>query len=179
MKHFLTIIRNIVSSLTLTFLVFSLLSCSHEDPEVRNQDDILGVWSPSADRYLRFEADNTVINLVISHQDNESIGDWTRDVYFYEPGYDIVIYMDDELQANLYKVIKLTKSEMTLCWIENIRDEYDSGQSIGEIIGGIIKDAHDGYDINPANFVSYKKISDNDYYTILQGIDIMEPWWED
>lgn len=153
--------------------------CSHEDPVVRNENDILGAWDKGDGTYLRFEKDNIVMLLNVTEQDNLTIGDWSRDVYFYEPGYELLIYMDAELQPNVYQVIKLTDRELVICWVDNLRDEYGSDQSIGEIIGNIIKDAHEGYDLNPAYFTYYTKISDDEYYDIIQNIDVMEPWWDD
>ena len=161
-------------------MAFFMAACSHEDLEVRHQDEIMGVWTDGDGSYMEFMADNTLINLKVSYQDNESIGDWTRDVYFYEPGYEIVIYLFAEVEGYIYKIINLDEKELVWCRVKelNLREDYENGMAMGEIIGNIINEAHEGFETNPADYVSFTKVPVDEFYDMIQNIDIMEPWWD-
>lgn len=151
-------------------------SCGRDDVEMRTPEDIVGVWSPSSTEYLEFSADNTIHNLQIEYQDGESIGLWNSEVYFYEPGYQLVVYIDHKMNASIYKIVNMSKNAMTWCWVKDIRAEYESGVSIGEILGSIIKEAQEGFKLNPELYQYFVRVPVNDFYSMLERLDIMYPW---
>ena len=163
------------------FLILSLcipfFSCS-KDEEVRTPEDILGVWSPSDSQYLEFGTDHRVHNLRIYYQDGMSIGDWVNDVYFYEPGYNLVIYITDEMEADVYEIVELNSKKLTWCPVDKIDpDKLQGGtQDIGKVIGEIINKAQEGYKLNPELYQSLRKISQNEFFSILERLDIEYPW---
>ena len=159
-------------------LLFAV-SCSDSKEDMPTPDDIMGVWSPSGDNYLEFATNNEVHNLVITTQDGETIGEWREDVFFYEPGYQIVIYINHQQQASVYKIIKITESELVWCWVKDIRESLESGESIGQVIGEIIKEAQEGFDLDPAKYESMRRVSEDQFFKILESLDIMYPWGED
>lgn len=164
-------------SLFLSIMLFAFvsLSCSHEE-DVRMPEDIMGVWSPSSTRYLEFSEGYTVHNLDIEYQDGESIGLWTVDAYLYEPGYHLVIYLTGN-KADVFQIISLDSSQMTWCWVEQIEfDESMSKENIGKILGNIIKEAQEGFHLDPEHYQSFKKISEDDFFSILESLNIMYPW---
>lgn len=158
-------------------LFFSFLSsCSHDEVEPRRPEDILGVWSPSDTRYFEFGKDYTVHYLDIEYQDGENIGLWTTDAYLYEPGYDMVVYLKGT-QAEVYKIIELTSNRLTWCWVEVIEiDDTVSKEQIGHILGDIIKKAQEGFKLNPELYQSFRKVPENDFFSLLESLDILYPW---
>ena len=139
-------------------------------------EDIIGIWSPSDSHYLEFGKDYTVHNLEIEYQDGESIGLWRTDAYLYEPGYHIVIYMTGT-QADVYQIVALDPNQMTWCWVEKIEiDDTANKETIGHLIGDIIKKAQEGFDLNPELYQSFRKISQDEFFSILEKLDIMYPW---
>lgn len=155
-----------------------LFSCSDEE-KVRMPDDILGVWTPGDNLYVVFKDDNTVSKLQVEYQDDVSIGRWAEeDVYYYEPGYNLVIYVSSDMQANVYKIVKWTPEAFTWGWVDDI--DISNQHDIGHIIGNIINKAQEGYFPEPDSFVTYNKVSEDQYYALLESLDIIyNPWDED
>lgn len=165
-------------SISFFVLLLNLLisiSCSNKDDEVRMPYDILGVWSANANTYMEFSDDNTVRNLTIEYQDGESIGNWETEVYYYEPGYNLVLYITAHQEGIVYEVVELTDSRLTWCPVDKI-DVIDREDSVGNIIGDIIKKAQEGYKLNPELYESFTKISQDDFYSVLENLDLIYPW---
>lgn len=171
-------LRKSLFPLLIGFLAWiGLASCSSHEDSVRMPADFEGIWSPSDSVYLEFGSDFTVHKLEIEHQDGESIGWWTNDAYIYEPGYHIVIYMMAS-KADVYQVIDLTQDVMTWCWVEEIQIEETSGkEQIGKLLGDIIKQAQEGFNLNPELYQSFRRISKDDFFSLLEEMDIMYPWF--
>lgn len=178
---FLRTARDMVSSkimgkvLVWGLSVFTILvaGCTKDD-EVRFPEDIIGVWTPGENLYLEFAENNSVYHLDIESQDGESIGKWTRDVYYYEPGYQLVVYLSSDHDASVYQIVEMTQGKMTWCWVENIDTEGE--ESIGQIIGHIINQAQEGFKLDPALNQTFTRISKDKFYEILEGLDITYPW---
>lgn len=153
-----------------------LTACSDSDNDVRMPADIVGVWSPSDDLYLDFRADNTIKNVAVETQDGETIGIITDDVYFYEPGYNLVVYITADQTANVYQIIDMTENRLTWCWVKDITDQYDGEENIGSIIGQIIKEAQEGFQLNPGNYQYFNKISEERFLEILEQLDLLDIW---
>ena len=166
----------------LSFVVLAILcgsgSCSKEE-EVRMPDNILGVWQLTPDYYFQFRDDNVSKEFLIDHQDGESIGKWSWDnVFYYEPGYNIVIYITSEHEANVYQVTELTQDKLTWCWVDEINAKDTNG--VGSIIGEIINKAQEGFELNPELYETFTRIPEDEFLDILDNLDyILNPWeWE-
>ena len=170
MKRFINI-----CALAFTLILFPgfFSSCSNND-DVRLPSDLLGVWSPGDNFYLEFCDDNVVHNLQIEYQDGESIGIWTKDVYYYEPGYNLVIYVSSDSKASVYEIISKSSNRFTWCWVEDI--ERDGQESVGQMIGHIINQAQEGFNIDPELFQTFNYIPQNKFFQILEDLDINYPW---
>lgn len=167
--------RKIILSVVLGLISFSFAtSCSHSDDDVRIPDDILGVWTPSDNLYLEFAEQNIIRKLTIEFQDDESIGIWAKDVYYYEPGYNLVIYLSGETKADVYQILNMSENSMTWCWVDEV--EARGQEEIGKVIGDIIKKAQEGYKLNPALYQSFRRIPKDQYLDILEKLDIIYPW---
>lgn len=159
-------------------ILFTLLSsgCSKDDETIRTPVDIVGIWSNSLDHYIEFNGDYTARMLEITEVDGESIGTWYDDVYFYEPGYNLVIYLDFPTDVLVYQITNLTPTELQWCWVKSLRDEYNADDEIGKIIGDIIKEAQEGFKLDPEHYQTFYRIPEDRFLEILENITIMEPW---
>lgn len=163
----------------LGLLVSAALSGCSKDDKMRIPEDILGVWSAVENQYLDFTDNYRVYNLDILYQDDLSIGDWTEDAYIYEPGYQLVIYMNGA-KADVYQIVKFSSSQFTWCWVEEINaEDAQETDKIGKLLGRVIKQAQEGYKLNPELYETFYRISDDKFYSILDGLDIFYPWWEE
>ena len=168
-------LRNFIPVLSFVLFCICVISCSKEE-DVRKPDDLVGIWSPSDSCFLEFGEDYTVHKLEIEYQDGESIGIWTTDAYLYEPGYHLAIYLLGT-RVEVYQIIELTSKEMTWCWVDEVEiTEGANKETIGHLVGDIIKKAQEGFKLNPELYQTFRKVSDNEFFTILEKLDIMYPW---
>ena len=145
-------------------------SCSKEE-EVRTPDAILGIWSPSENLYMTFTDNYTVLNLEVTEEDGYKIGLTSTDAYFYEPGYQIVIYMMGT-HATVFQIVKLTQSELVWCPVDEITfDQAQEADEIGQLIGDIIKKAQEGYDLDPELYESLRSVSESEYRQMEDSLD--------
>lgn len=170
-------IYNFILILFFVALATTLTSCSDNNDDVRTPADIVGVWSPSDNVYLDFSEDNTIRNVRIEVEDGETVGVITDDVYFYEPGYNLVVYITAEQTANVYQIVSMTDKRLTWCWVKDITDKYDGEVNIGSIIGEIIKEAQEGFKLDPGHYQSFNKISEDKFLEILESLDLLDSWW--
>lgn len=168
-------ISNSIIAVILSLSAFILGSCSHEE-EIRTPDDILGVWSPYDDIYMEFSTENKVHYFFITEQDGMAIGDWDMEVYFYEPGYEIVLYINRFNEGTVYKVVSLTDSELVWCPVKEIELESLDKETVGKILGEIINEAQMGFHLDPALYQSFKKIPFDSFLSILESLDMFYPW---
>lgn len=151
---------------------FSLSSCSDSDEPMRMPEDILGVWSPAENTYLQFSDDNYARTLTVEYQDNQSIGRWSEDdVYYYDPGYNLVIYLTATHQADVYQIVNLDSNSFTWCLVDKIEDA--DRDSVGQIIGEIINKAQEGYKLNPELYQSFTKIPQLQFLELEESLDII------
>ena len=164
--------------LFLGFSIFLAASCSKDDdePSYRHENDIMGVWTNGEDRYMSLDSAFRAYNLYVSTMDGETIGYWEQDGYFYEPGYDIVIYIDKTSRPQVYQIVELTESSLVWCWVEDIMDYYESGLSPGEILGQIINDAHEGFTLDPNNYQYFSRVAEEDFLQLVASLDLDTPW---
>lgn len=154
-----------------------MTSCLSHDEEVRMPDNILGVWSPSENIYLEFEKDYTLHKLEIVYQDDISIGLWSEDAYLYEPGYNLVIYLNG-ISAQVYEVVSLTSSKLTWCPVKTINiEDAENADSVGKILGEVIKEAQEGFHLDPELYVTYNKVSEDRFFSIIESLGLDYPWW--
>ena len=136
--------------------------------------DILGVWCTPDSIYLEFQNDNIVHRLEIEEQDGESIGIWEEDVFYYEPGYNLVIYLTPAYHARVYQVVELTSTQMTWCWVYDI--DVTGAESISKLLGDIINKAQEGFRLDPALYQYFSYVPEDTFLSILEELDIMYPW---
>lgn len=158
----------------LFFLIATLLlaGCSKDD-EVRMPEDILGVWKlDGTDTYFQFGEENIVKKFTTEYQDGQSIGKWDwDDVYYYEPGYNLVIYLSSQHEADVYQILQLDNNRMVWCWVDEIRAQ--DVDSIGSIIGDIIKKAQEGFTLNPELYQRFTYIPELQFLELLDSLDII------
>lgn len=170
-------IQKWVFPVILTVLLGLMPGCSSDDePTFRNEGDILGVWTDGEGRYINFDSENRAFNLYVRTQDGMEIGLWEQDGYFYEPGYNLLIYMDQNSHPQIYQVLELTEDELVWCWVEDLRDNYNGTDSIGEIIGQIIQNAHDGYPIDPEKTEFFSRVPEDRFLDIIDSLNLALPW---
>ena len=173
-------IKIIFKHIFLFFLAIPLFlgcfSCNSSDEEMRTPEDVKGVWKQGDNTYMELSNNNEVHKLVVYQQDNETIGRWTLDVYFYEPGYNLMIYINEESKANVYQIVSLTDRVLTWCWVDEIPVESIDRESIGQIIGEIINKAQEGYHLNPELFETFYNIPFSEFLDYLESLDIIYPW---
>ncbi|MCH5235936.1 MAG: hypothetical protein J1E16_11645 [Muribaculaceae bacterium] len=158
------------------FSVTLLSSCSDKDDEPRMPEDLAGIWSPDENTYLEFTQNYSLHKLDIEYQDGESIGLWTEDAYIYEPGYHIVILLKGVV-VDVYQVVELNDETLTWCWVDDIvLDENVSKDTIGKLLGDIIKQAQEGFKLDPELYQTFRRVSEDDFYSILEKLDLMYPW---
>ena len=149
---------------------------------MRTPNDIIGIWLSQDDVYRVFGDDNRVKKFFIDFQDNQYIGKWAYDeVYYYEPGYNLVIYITDEYEATVYELVDLNEDNFTWCPVDKLNMEdlegIDGTEGIGKIIGQIINKAQEGYDLNPELYMSFKRVSEDKFMDVLDSLDlILQPW---
>lgn len=166
-KYFFLLIGILVMGL-------SFSSCSKDDEVMRMPKDIEGIWSPDSTHYYEFGNNNNVRFLTIEYQDGETIGNWTEDAYFYEAGYNLVVYMNSEHKAMVYQIVELTESRLVWCWVKQL--EVESRDDISKALGEIIKEAQAGFKLNPELYETFNKISEDEFLSILESLDLMYPW---
>ena len=167
------ITKYLFSLLFVTF--FCVLTSCRKEEEMRMPEDILGVWQQNEDTYLQFSDDNICREFSIAYQDDTSIGQWhPEDVYYYEPGYRLVIYLNSEHKANVYEIVELSSGRLTWCWVDDIDvKEADGIEGVGSIIGDIIKKAQEGYKLNPELYESFTKVSEENFLLMLEKLDLI------
>ena len=165
--------------LALLLAFFSMLvlgSCdSNDEPPMRTEEDILGIWR-NDNRYMDVQSDYRAYNLLVEQQNGTSIGRWSLDGFFYEPGYKLVVYMGEDLDPTVYAIVELTETTLIWCPVDSLKEEYDAGESIGQIIGEVIKRAQNGYKVNPELYEYFEKISAEEYFRMLEELNIFYPW---
>lgn len=166
--------KGLIKYISVLFLISLVSACSDNNSPMRIPSDIYGVWSPDNETYFEYCEENIVHKLQIEFQDNESIGEWTKDVYYYEPGYNLVIYLAGENKADVYQIVEMTEQKMTWCWVDEV--VAVNTESVGHIIGDIIKQAQEGYKLNPALYKTFVKIPQEKFFSILESLDIEYPW---
>lgn len=139
--------------------------------------DIVGVWSPAENIYLDFSEDYVVHNVVIEDIDGKTVGDWTKDAYFYEPGYNMVVYVGEGQIAEVYQIVEMNDKSLTWCLV----DEVDAAneENLGHMVGDIINKAQEGYELNPELYQSFKKVPEEEFMKILESLDVFYPWWDE
>lgn len=172
MKH--VRLNIVVKFLCLLAFSIGLGACSKDNEDLRTTENILGVWSPNENLYMEFGDNHTIHNLRIFYQDNERIGEWNDEVYYYEPGYNLVIYLTYDHKAYVYQIISLTDESLTWCWVKEI--SVGNANQMGLIIGEIIKEAQEGFKLDPGLYETFRRVPEDEFLNILENLNIMYPW---
>ncbi|MDE6096617.1 MAG: hypothetical protein K2G52_10555 [Muribaculaceae bacterium] len=163
-----------VLTIIMTALSISLSSCSDNDPEVRTESDLVGVWSDSTNHYLYIQSDTRIYSLFIEEYDGETVGVLEPDGYIYEPGYNFIVYMGREGEPNVYQLMSVSETEMVWCWADNLLDEKYDGMSKSEILGALLKEADKGFTLDPSRTITYRRVPDSEFQSLLDkyGLEI-------
>lgn len=171
----MSLLRHTLFLLLLLPLAATMSSCSDEEPPVKSANDILGVWTDGNGYYMNLREDTRAYTLSVSGKGEEASATFDLSVYFYEPGYDILLWIDGEAQPNVYQVVSLTDDKLVWCWVDNLRDDKYDGLSKSELIGQIIQQAHDGYPLDPARYQTFTRTSTEIYLHLLERFGFEEP----
>lgn len=140
---------------------------------MRTPEDIIGIWVLDDNEYFQYNENYTVTNIQIEYLDGERVGLWRDDAYFYEPGYQILIYLNG-IKAVVYKIVEQNATSFTWCWVKEIdEEEATSADDIGKLMGDIIKEAQEGFHLDPTKYVTFKKISQQQFDQILEDLPII------
>lgn len=177
------------------FLLLSLLpmfsSCSADEaPDTRTPEDILGVWTDGNGRYLYFFSETTVFDLRLIGKDSDPAYTLMQDSYFYEPGYNFVVFMDfmkgmednandssnweDLVSPDVFEVTQLTPERLTWCLVDNLTDPKYKGMSKKEILGRLLQEADKGFTLLPENYQTFTAVSQEDFDRIIEEYNIWE-----
>ncbi|MDE6578126.1 MAG: hypothetical protein K2K58_08160 [Muribaculaceae bacterium] len=182
-------LRLFLSAITLILLLPLFTACSGDEPVERNEEDILGIWTDSAGRYLYFNTETMVFDIRLENDGSEKSYSLMQDSYFYEPGYNFVIFLDfmkgvengsdsesweDMVSPDVYQVVSLTQNSLKWCWVDNLTDDKYSGMSKKEIIGRVIQEADKGFTLLPENYQSFTRVSDEEFDRIVDDYQIWE-----
>lgn len=182
-------LRLFLSAITLILLLPLFTACSGDEPVERNEEDILGIWTDGAGRYLYFNTETMVFDIRLENAGAEKSYSLMQDSYFYEPGYNFVIFLDfmkgvengsdsesweDMVSPDVYQVVSLTQNSLKWCWVDNLTDEKYSGMSKKEIIGRVIQEADKGFTLLPENYQSFTRVSDEEFDRIVDDYQIWE-----
>lgn len=151
-----------------TIVAIPLCSCSDNDPEVRTEFDLVGVWTDTPDHYLYIQSDTRIYSLFIETLEGEEIGVLEPDGYIYEPGYNFIVYMGRKGEPDVYQLMSISESEMVWCWADNLMDEKYDGMSKSEILGALLKEADKGFTLDPSRTITYRRVQDSQFQALLE-----------
>ena len=177
MKRPLLIKKILPLALFVAILMPMAVSCNDDpEPTSRTPEDILGIWTDNEGRYMVLDSIYEAFNLYVTEENGEISARWMQDAYIYEPGYNLVVYNDVRLHPEVYQVIELTEESLVWCWVEDLRENLDSGASIGEILGQVIQEAQDGFQVDPDKYQYFTRVSQNDFDRLLEELGIFTPY---
>ncbi len=141
-------------------------SCSSDEPAPRSEKDICGAWRSDDGNYFYFELPNICYKLTVIDPENE-VAKLDYDAYYYEPGYNFLLYVDIETQPDIYQVTSLDSDEMTWVWADNLMDDKYDGMSKSEILGAVIKQAQEGFDLDYSRTYVFTRIDIDELKSVL------------
>lgn len=160
--------RNFLYLLMMAFAMSITVACSEgDDPEVRTESDLVGVWSDTPNHYLYIESDTKIYSLYIETYEGETVGILEPDGYAYEPGYNFIVYMNREGEPNVYELISLSKTKMEWCWVDNLLSDKYADMSKTEILGALITEADKGFTLDYSKTVTYTRVADSVFKELL------------
>ena len=148
-------------------MAFSLAfaSCSDDDPAPRSEADIYGAWEDNSGDYFYFRYPNICYKLAPGADGSAALD---YDAYYYEPGYNFLLYMNIEGQPDIYGVTELSQSQMKWVWADNLLDEKYKEMSKSEILGYIIKEAQEGFKLDYSRTSSFTRMETAEFKTLLE-----------
>ena len=174
-----------ISSLIFSILAVTLfVGCTKDEEPMRTPQDIVGIWNLDEDLYLQFVEEYVVYPLRIEYRDGEKVGQWEKGpAYFYEPGYNLVIFVEGkyaeegiQVNAEVYEIIELTESKLVWCPVDKFVAQGGSS-AIAHTIGDVIKKAQEGYELHPELYQTLYKISQTDFNEFRYTLSaIYYPW---
>lgn len=145
------------------------LGCSSDDdPAPRAESDVYGAWIDNDGDYFYFKYPNVCYKLVTA-KSADGMAELFYDAYYYEPGYNFLLYVDINTQPDIYEVTTLSDKEMTWVWADNLREDKYDGMSGSEILGQVIKEAQNGFKLDYSRTMKFEKISTDDFKKTLEA----------
>lgn len=155
--------------LLISVFSIALTSCSKDDdPAPRSENDICGAWADDEGNCIYFKLPNICYKIVPEEED------WAEvyyDAYYYEPGYNFLLYIDSDTQPDIYMITALNDREMIWVWADNLLDEKYDGMSKSEILGAIIKQAQQGFNLDYDRTITFTRISMWEFEIFLEKYD--------
>ncbi len=154
--------------LMLAVMAIVFVGCSSDDdPEPRSESDVYGAWIDEDGNYYYFCYPNLCYKLVPA-QSSDEYAELYYDSYFYEPGYNFLLYISSDAQPDIYEVTSLTEIGMIWVWADNLREEKYDDKSASEILGQMIKEAQAGFKLDYSRTLTFTKISTDDFKKVLE-----------
>lgn len=173
MNKFHINIRELLLLATVALFLVSLDACSNDDdPQPRSGSDLVGVWSDSDNHYLDIESDTKIYSVFIEEYEGEKVGMIEPDGYFYEPGYNFVVYMGRQGEPCIYEVTELTTDKMTWVYADNLLDDKYDGMSRSEILGSVLKNADKGFKLDYSKTINFTRVPQSKFDAILSQYGI-------
>lgn len=156
---------NKIYLLLLMAFPFLFASCSNDEPEPRSENDIYGSWVDNDGNYFYFRYPNICYKLVPESADRAALD---YDAYYYEPGYNFLLYMNIEGQPDIYEVTAISENEMTWVWADNLLDDKYKDMSKSEILGQVIKEAQEGFKLDYSRTSVFSRIEIAEFKSALE-----------
>lgn len=173
MNHTLSLHKKLYILILSAIVSLSFASCSDDDtPVQRSEYDIVGIWQDSDKHILEIADPDKLYDYDL--QEFEDTNYWIKRkvMYFFEPYSYLMMKTDSEGTVQLYKVVSVGEKEMVLSWIGTPDISEEDSDNKFQIFSVFFKDT---YTVNPANNVTYRKITQSELNSQLTGIEIIEP----
>lgn len=153
-----------IFTLLLAICALSMSSCSSDEPAPRSENDICGAWKCDDGNYFYFKLPNICYKITVTDPERPQVD---FDAYYYEPGYNFLLYVNIESQPDIYQVTSITNNEMTWVWADNLLDDKYHGMSKSEILGEVISQAQEGFDLDYSRTYVFTRLAMEEFDSVL------------
>lgn len=148
------------------------VSCGDDLPAERSDEEVVGIWSDGDGHFLEFADPDHCYDY--SYLKTSSVEYWVKraEVYFYEPYSSLIAKEDTDGVMHIYKVVSVDASSMVLCWVATPDISDIEGEGKYEFLRIFLKNE---YTEDPANNITYRRVSQADLEKALGDIEVIEP----
>lgn len=147
--------------------------CDDDLPKPRSERELIGIWSDSDTEYMEIEDTDYIYQYNLQEFEGESYWIKRKLTYFFEPVSDLILRQDIEGLLQVYKVVSNKDDKLTLCWVDTPMQENVTGDNKLEIIQIFFKP---DYELNPADFRTYRKLTKEELEKGLGDIEVIEAY---